>query len=105
MRKLTSCLVLIATSVMLGVGTASVKDLRLRNTCKQNHISYDLVITASKYSDSISVDEIVEEFIYYCSLVGTEDEISIADAIVEILDCSFEDALHILSVSDEAQLN
>lgn len=106
MKKLASCLVLVIfTSIILGVGIVYAKDLRLRNTCEQNHISYDLVIATSKYSDSISVDEIVEKFTYYCSLAGTEDEVDIADALVEILGCSFDDALHILSVSDEAQLN
>lgn len=50
MKKLASCLVLIIfTSLVLGVGTISAKDLRLRNTCEQNHISYDLVIATSKY--------------------------------------------------------
>lgn len=106
MKKLASCLVLIIfTSITLGVGTVSAKDLRLRNICEQSHISYDLVIATSKYSDSISVDEIVEKFTYYCSLAGTENEVDIADALVEILDCSLDDALYILSVSDEAQLN
>lgn len=106
MKKLTSCLVLVIfTSITLGIGTVSAKDLRLRNICEQNHISYDLVIATSKYSDSISVDEIVEKFTYYCSLTGTENEVDIADALVEILGCSFDDALHNLSVSNEAQLD
>lgn len=105
MKKLASCLILVVVITLLGVGVVSAEDLRLKNICEQNHISYNLVVATFKYSDSISVDEIVEKFTYYCSLAGTENEVDIADTLVEILDCSFDDALYILSVSDEAQLN
>lgn len=106
MKKLV-CGVVVAISLsgIFGVVNVHAKDLKLKNICEQNNISYDLVIATSEYSDSVSVDEIVEKFIYYSSLAGTEYEVDVADALVEILGCSLDDALNILAVSDEAQLN
>lgn len=105
MKRVASFLMLVVfISVISRVGYVSAQDLRLKNVCEQNHISYELVMATYQYSNDLSVDEIVEKFIYYANLAGTEDEVDAVDALVEILNCSFDDALYIISVLDEAQL-
>ena len=81
-----------------GVVSDFVVECNARSYCNDNAISYNLVKTVADYTDKYTELELAM-FFNTCHSEDELDYIEPADAIMFILDCSYDKALHILEES------
>lgn len=94
--KLKRILGVLSLTILVFSSTIIVEASSLKNFCEQNHISYSLVCEVGKYSKDLSNYDIALYFSRCAEHADSESFIEPVDAIVNVLNCSYEEALHIL---------
>lgn len=94
----------IITSVSI-LTSANAANTEIDSMCMQESIAPTIVYATIDSGYDINVTDYIESLGHYAELAGTDDEVDIADAISEVLDCSINDAIHIIEKSDNMQQN
>lgn len=85
-----------------------VSDLRLddetvEQLCSERYIASSLVYAVREAGYTVDERSLITKLGEYAELAGTDEEVDVVDAMAEILECSEDDALNVVEISDKIQ--
>lgn len=99
---ITSCLCVLHTAEAKETGI-KLPDAEVETLCNEYYIASSLVYATREVGYNLDEEKFIQELGKYAELADTDEEVSVPEALQEILGCNEDVAMEITTLSDKLQ--
>lgn len=99
---ITSCLCVLHTAEAKEIGV-QLSDAEVETLCNEYYIASSLIYATRQVGYNLDEKKLIQELGKYAELADTDEEISVPEALQEILGCNEDVAMEITTLSDNLQ--